>query len=147
MHKFIAAMLLTFGSISVANAEGWYIAKNSLPAVLSDDGNWYIFIARSKGNEPGLYLTPYRSQKCTTTGESVPMQINGVKVRMHQDCDSDMGIYWYPSTRAGTNHIFNEFMNKKSVTFDENGFIMRFSGSGFVNTTRTFIDNLSNPGI
>lgn len=145
MHKLIISFLLLF--IFPAYAEGWYIAQNNNPTVMSDDGNWYMFLGRTSGGDVNIYLTSRNLFECSQSGSSQSVTVNGVKVRWYQNCDSKMGMYWYAYTPEGKKYIIGEFMRKESVTIKESDLVMRFSAVGFNDKTREFINDIADPGL
>ncbi|MNC02305.1 hypothetical protein D3C75_496780 [compost metagenome] len=147
MRILIAAVLLICSSLVPVYAEGWYIAKNDKPTVMSDDGKWYIFLAKTTEGDANVYLTPRDFYKCSNNGVSQGMYVNGVKVRWYQNCDSNLGIYWYAYTPEGKRYLIGEFMRKEAVTLQENDLVMRFSAKGFNEKTRDFINEITNPGL
>jgi len=147
MRKLITLVLLTCSFLVPVHAEGWYIAKNDNPTVMSDDGSWYMFLSRTADGDVNVYLTSRGLFKCTQSGPSKSMYVNGVKVRFYQNCDSKMGMYWYAYTPEGKRYVIGELMNKESVTLREDDLLIRFSAKGFNEQTREFINEITNPGL
>ncbi len=147
MRKLTAVVLFICSSFVPAYAEGWYIANNDLPSVISDDGNWYMFLAKTTSGDVNVYLTSREFYKCSNNGTARSMYINSVKVRWYQNCDSKMGMYWYAYTTEGKNYLIGEFMRKDTVTIQDNNLVMRFSALGFNEKTRDFINEIANPGL
>ncbi|ELY4627312.1 hypothetical protein G9X48_16160 [Cronobacter sp. HA18006] len=145
MRKLIIAILLI--CIAPAYAEGWYIAKNNQPTVMSDDGNWYMFLGKTSAGDLNIYLTSRNFFECPQSGPTQGMTVNGVKVRWYQNCDSRMGMYWYAYTPEGKRYLIGEFMRKEAVTIQENDLVMHFSAVGFNEKTRDFINEIADPGL
>ncbi|MDV7024054.1 hypothetical protein R4P48_15360 [Atlantibacter subterranea] len=147
MHKVIIAILLICSVLLPAHAEGWYIAKNDSPTVMSEDGNWYMFLGKTVDGDMNVYLTSRNLFECSKSGPSQGMYVNGVKVRWYQNCDSDMGMYWYAYTPEGKKHLNGEFMRKQVVIIQDNNLTIQFSAKGFNEKTRDFINEIANPGL
>ncbi|WP_065358492.1 hypothetical protein [Kluyvera georgiana] len=147
MHKALTAILFILSTFSTAHAEGWYIANNKNPSVMSDDGQWYLFLGKTTTGDLNIYITTRRFNDCNSSGDSTGMYVNGVKVRFYQNCDKTMGIYWYPYTPEGKKHVIGEFMRKQKVEFRDQDFVVTFSAVNFNSTTRDFITEVMDPGL
>lgn len=147
MGKLVATVLFFCCLSTSAYAEGWYIAQNNRPTVMSDDGNWYMFLEKTAAGDANVYLTSRNLINCTQMGTAKGMYVNGTKVRWYQNCDPSMGMYWYAYTTEGKNFLIGEFMKKEAVIIQDNSLIMRFSALGFNEKTHDFIDEILNPGL
>ncbi|EEY8720605.1 hypothetical protein ABSL22_003299 [Escherichia coli] len=147
MHRLVIAVFLFISSLASANAEGWYLTETGRPVVMSDDGNWYVFLERTSDGNANIYLTSRNFFKCSGSGVAQGMYVNGVKLRWYQNCDRTIGMYWYAYTKEGIKYIFGEFMRKDYVTIQNNDLVMRFSALGFNDKSRDFIDEIIDPGL
>lgn len=147
MRVLIAVSLLVFSALVPAHADGWYINKRGEPTVMSEDGYWYMMLSRTVKGDVNAYLLPRKIVDCQSSGSSSSMYVNGTKVRWWQNCDKEMGMYWYAYTQAGINHIIGEFIRRQTVTIRDGNLTILFSASSFNSTARQFIDDVSDPGL
>lgn len=147
MRVLFAVALLFFSALVPVHADGWYVNKRGEPTVMSEDGNWYMMISKTVKGDINAYLLPRGKFECKSSGSSSSMYVNGTKVRWWQNCDSEMGMYWYAYTQAGINHLIGEFIRRKSVTIQDGNLTILFSASGFNSTARQFIDDVTDPGL
>ncbi|BDG91207.1 hypothetical protein TUM20903_39450 [Citrobacter koseri] len=140
-------VLLVCSVLVPAYADGWYINKRGEPTVMSEDGYWYMILSKTVQGDVNIYLLPRNKAECRSSGRSSSMFVNGTKLRWWQNCDANMGMYWYAYTQAGINHIIGEFIRRQTVTIRDGNLTILFSAMGFNSTARQFIDELSNPGL
>lgn len=147
MRVLIAVVVFICSVLVPAHADGWYINKRGEPTVMSEDGYWYMILSRTVKGDINAYLLPRSRAECQSSGSTSSMYVNGTKLRWWQNCDPEMGMYWYAYTQAGINHLIGEFIRRQTVTIRDGKLTILFSAAGFNSTARQFIDDVSDPGL